>query len=95
MATTIWSNKELYHWGNTGYIKMDATYTYSRDGADMLYTINVTVKQTGSQAFFNDSVGCQIKLNGTEVYKNTTLKSPLMIVWPPIILSATHYIFLQ
>ena len=74
MATTIWSNKELYHWGNTGYIKMDVTYTYSRDGADMLYTVNVTVKQTGSQAYFNDSVGCQIKLNGTEVYKNTSLK---------------------
>lgn len=74
MATTIWSNKQLYHWGSGGYIKMDASYDYYRSGANMVYSLSVTVKQTGSGSWFNDKVGCQIKLDGTEVYYNATLK---------------------
>ena len=74
MATTIWSNKQLYHWGSGGYIKMDASYDYYRNGANMVYSLSVTVKQTGSGSWFNDKVGCQIKLDGTEVYYNATLK---------------------
>lgn len=74
MATTIWSNKQIYHFGSAGYIKMDASYDYYRSGADMYYTVSVTVKQTGSASNFNDKVGCQIKLDGTEVYYNATLK---------------------
>ena len=74
MATTIWSNKQIYHFGSSGYIKIDASYDYYRSGADMYYTVSVTVKQTGSASNFNDKVGCQIKLDGTEVYYNATLK---------------------
>lgn len=74
MATTIWSNKQIYHFGSSGYIKIDASYDYYRSGADMYYTVSVTVKQTGSASNFNDKVGCQIKLDGTEVYYNSTLK---------------------
>ena len=74
MATTIWSNKQIYHFGSSGYIKIDASYDYYRSGADMYYTVSVTVKQTGSASNFNDKVGCQIKLDGTEVYYNDTLK---------------------
>ena len=74
MATTIWSNKQIYHWSSSGYIKIDASYDYYRSGADMYYTISVTVKQTGSKSWFNDKVGCQIKLDGKEVYYNSTLK---------------------
>ena len=74
MATTIWSNKQLYHWGSGGYIKIDASYDYYRSGANMVYSLSVTVKQTGSGSWFNDKVGCQIKLDGTEVYYNATLK---------------------
>lgn len=74
MATTIWSNKQIYHFGSAGYIKIDASYDYYRSGADMYYTVSVTVKQTGSASNFNDKVGCQIKLDGTEVYYNNTLK---------------------
>ena len=74
MATTIWSNKQIHHWGSGGYIKIDASYDYYRSGADMYYTVSVTVKQTGSGSYFNDKVGCQIKLDGTEVYYNSALK---------------------
>ena len=74
MATTIWSNKQIYHWSSSGYIKIDASYDYYRSGADMYYTVSVTVKQTGSGSWFNDKVGCQIKLDGKEVYYNSTLK---------------------
>lgn len=74
MATTIWSNKQIYHFGSSGYIKIDASYDYYRSGADMYYTVSVTVKQTGSASNFNDKVGCQIKLDGAEVYYNNTLK---------------------
>ena len=74
MATTIWSNKQIYHFGSSGYIKIDASYDYYRSGADMYYTVSVTVKQTGSASNFNDKVGCQIKLDDTEVYYNATLK---------------------
>ena len=74
MATTIWSNKQIHHWGSGGYIKIDASYDYYRSGADMYYTVSVTVKQTGSGSYFNDKVGCQIKLDGAEVYYNSTLK---------------------
>jgi hypothetical protein len=74
MATTIYSNESLYKWGSSGHIKLDASYDYWRNGADMHYSITAVVKQTSTGSWFNDSVGCQMWLDDVLIYDNSTLK---------------------
>lgn len=74
MATTIYSNESLYTWGSSGHIKLDASYDYWRNGADMHYSVTAVVKQTSTGSWFNDSVGCQMWLDGVLIYDNSTLK---------------------
>lgn len=70
MAYTDWkqlaSGTQVYTWGSSGKMKIDAKYRYERVGADVKYNIWLQLYKNSS-SYFNDDINLTVDLDGVEV----------------------------